>query len=77
MISITGLDAIDKALRALPETVQHRVLSAAHYAAARPVVEREKSLVAVDRGVLRDSIGAVKLRQNNMFVNFTLNYFLE
>lgn len=62
-VSITGIPAIDKALKALPETVQHRVLSAAHYAAAKPVVEKEKSLVPVDRGVLRDSIGAVKLSQ--------------
>ncbi len=63
MIDVKGLAEIQQALKALPETVQHRVMSAANYAAAKPMVEKEKSLVAVDTGLLRSSIGAVKLSQ--------------
>lgn len=61
MISITGLDAIDKVLKALPETVQNSVLASAHYMAAKPLVAAEKSLAPV--GATRnlvDSIGAYK-----------------
>jgi HK97 gp10 family phage protein len=62
MISITGLKEIDNVLKHLSDNVQHRVLSAAHYAAAKPLVEKERQLAP--RGVtgnLKESIGAVKV----------------
>jgi hypothetical protein len=60
-VSITGEKAIDEILRALPRELTHQVLGAAHFAAAKPLVEREKLLAPEGpTGNLVDSIGAVK-----------------
>lgn len=61
-VSITGAKEIDSLLRALPKEMTHQVLGAAHFAAAKPLVEREKLLAPEGpTGNLVDSIGAVKI----------------
>lgn len=58
MISITGLKEIDRTLKALPKELQHKLLTQAHRAAAKPLVEREKLLAPEGpTGTLIDSIG--------------------
>lgn len=60
-ISITGAKEIDTLLRTLPNELTHQVLGAAHMAAAKPLVEKEKSLAPEGlTGNLVDSIGAVR-----------------
>lgn len=62
MISITGDKAIDNILRHLPEAVDHRVMSAANFRAARHFVDAEKLLAPEGpNGYLVDSIGAIKV----------------
>jgi hypothetical protein len=62
MITVKGLTEINKVLKTLPESVQHRFLTAANYAAAKPLVEKEKLLAPEGpTGNLVDSIGAVKV----------------
>lgn len=62
MISITGEKAIDDLLRNLPQAVTHSILGSAHFAAAKPLIEKEKQLVPTgDTDNLIDSIGAYKL----------------
>lgn len=60
--SITGDKAIDAVLKNLPKALSQSVLSTAHAAAAKPLVEREK-LTAPEgpTGNLVDSIGVVKI----------------
>jgi HK97 gp10 family phage protein len=60
-ISITGVKEIDNVLREMPKALQHSVLSAAHAAAAKPLVTRMQ-LTAPEgpTGNLVDSIGIVK-----------------
>lgn len=61
MISVTGIREIDRVLKELPKQMQHSVLSAAHAAAAKPLVEKAK-LTAPEgpTGNLVDSIGVSK-----------------
>jgi HK97 gp10 family phage protein len=62
MISVTGDKAIDDVLRNLPRELTHKVLGAAHLAAAKPLIEREHRLAPVgETGNLADSIGGVKV----------------
>lgn len=61
MVSMTGAKEIDSVLKALPNTLTHKVLGAAHLAAARPLIDREHRLAPVGKtGALADSIGGVK-----------------
>jgi hypothetical protein len=61
-VSVTGAKEIDSLLLAMPMELNHQVLSAAHFAAAKPLVEREKLLAPEGpTGNLVDSIGAVKV----------------
>lgn len=61
MISVTGVKEIDRVLKELPKQMQHSILSAAHAAAAKPLVEKAK-LTAPEgpTGNLVDSIGISK-----------------
>lgn len=61
-LRLTGHEDIDKVLRGLPKQLTHRVLQAAHRAAAKPLVEAEK-LTAPEgpTGRLVDSIGIVNI----------------
>lgn len=60
-VSLTGAKEIDDLLKALPKQLTHQVLGAAHVAAAKPLVEREKLLAPEGpTGNLVDSIGAVR-----------------
>lgn len=60
-LSVTGDKQIDDVLRGLPAQVTHQVLSTAHAAAAKPLIEKEKLLAPEGpEGNLVDSIGAVK-----------------
>ena len=62
MISITGLKEIDQVLKNLPKEMSHKVLGSAHFAAAKPLVEKEKLLAPEGpTGNLVDSIGATRL----------------
>lgn len=59
--TITGYQEIDNVLKALPRELTHQVLGAAHFAAAKPLVEREKLLAPEGpTGNLVDSIGAIR-----------------
>lgn len=61
-ISVTGVKEIDRVLRGLPKEISHKVQQAAHVAAAKPLVEREKLLAPEGpTGRLVDSIGAVRV----------------
>jgi hypothetical protein len=60
-LSVVGLKEIDNAIKNLPLALQHSTLQAAHAAAAKPLVEREKLLAPEGpTGKLVDSIGIVK-----------------
>lgn len=60
-ISITGVKEIDRTLRNLPKELSHQILGAAHMAASKPLVEKEKLLAPEGPdGALVDSIGAMK-----------------
>jgi HK97 gp10 family phage protein len=60
-ISLTGAKEIDKVLLGLPAQLSHPILQAAHAAAAKPLIEKEKLLAPEGpNGDLVDSIGAVK-----------------
>lgn len=59
-ISVTGAREIDQALKMMPTVLQHSTLGAAHLDAGKLFIEREKQLVPVDDGELRDSIGGIK-----------------
>jgi HK97 gp10 family phage protein len=62
MISVTGVKEIDRVLSELPKQMQHTILSAAHTAAAKPLVERAKGLAPEGpTGNLVDSIGVSKV----------------
>ena len=61
-ISITGQKEIDNVLRMMPRELSHAVLGAAHLAAAKPLIEKEKLLAPEGpTGNLVDSIGGVKM----------------
>jgi HK97 gp10 family phage protein len=61
MISVTGVQEIDKVLKELPKQMTHTILGAAHAGAAKPLVERAKLLAPEGpTGNLVDSIGVVK-----------------
>ncbi len=60
-ISITGIAEIDKVLKGLPDQMTHTVLSQAHTAASKVLVERAKLLAPEGpSGHLVDSIGTEK-----------------
>lgn len=60
-ISVTGAREIDQVLKNLPDAVSHKVMSAAHAIAAKPLVEREKSLAPMGpTGNLIESIGVIR-----------------
>lgn len=60
-ISFTGVREIDRTLRNLPKELSHQILGAAHLAASKPLVEKEKLLAPEGpTGNLVDSIGAMK-----------------
>lgn len=60
-LSVTGVKEIDSVLKALPKELSHKVLGAAHLAAAKPLIEKEKLLAPEGpTGNLVDSIGGVK-----------------
>jgi HK97 gp10 family phage protein len=60
-ISVTGVKEIDACLKAMPAALTHKVLGTAHADAAKPLVQREKSLAPVgSTHNLVDSIGVVK-----------------
>lgn len=60
-VRVTGFKEIDQVLKGLPQQLSHKVLQAAHMAAAKPLIEAEK-LGAPEgpTGNLVDSIGAIK-----------------
>ena len=59
---LNGDKEVREVLKRLPDAVQHRILSAANFAAAKPLVEKEKLLAPEGpTGNLVDSIGAVKI----------------
>lgn len=62
MITISGVQEIDKVLSELPMIMTHNILGSAHLLAAKPLVEKEK-LTAPEgpTGNLVDSIGAYKI----------------
>lgn len=60
-LSVTGVKEIDAVLRGLPLQVTHQILSSAHLAAAKPLIEKEKLLAPEGpTGNLVDAIGGVK-----------------
>lgn len=60
-ISLTGVKEIDGLLKAMPKELTHQVLGAAHLAAAKPLIEKEKLLAPEGpTGNLVDSIGGIK-----------------
>ncbi len=60
-MSVTGVKEIDAVLTGLPLQVTHNILGAAHFAAAKPLIEKEKLLAPEGpEGNLVDSIGAIK-----------------
>lgn len=62
MISITGIQEIDRVLKELPKQMTHTILSTAHAAAAKPLVQKEKLLAPEGpTGNLVDSIGVSKV----------------
>lgn len=61
-VSFSGAKEIDQLLISLPKELTHQFLGAAHYAAAKPLVERDKLLAPEGpTGNLVDSQGAVKV----------------
>jgi len=64
-VTILGMDAILKKLKVLPERVQKNVLVGAIRASAKPMIKEAKSLVPVDSGTLKKSIGIVKNRSKD------------
>src|SRR5687767_1788994 len=60
-VSVTGVKEIDNVLKAMPLAVTHKVLGAAHLAAAKPLIQREKQLAPIDEGDLSESIGGEKV----------------
>jgi hypothetical protein len=60
-VRVTGYKEIDQVFVGLPKQLSHKVLQAAHMAAAKPLIEAEK-LGAPEgpTGNLVDSIGAIK-----------------
>lgn len=60
-IQLTGVKEIDSVLKGLPDQINHRVLQAAHADAAKPLVDRAKTLAPNGRTFnLEKSIGVVK-----------------
>ena len=59
---MTGLDALDKALKKLESKVQRRVLNKAARAGARVVQKRAKALAPVRTGALRRAIRVVTMK---------------
>jgi hypothetical protein len=60
-VSVTGVQAIDKALSGMQKEMTHTILGQAHAAAAKPLIEKEKLLAPEGpTGGLIDSIGATK-----------------
>ena len=59
-VSVTGVKEIDSVLKALPAAVSHKVLGAAHLAAAKPLIQRETQLAPILSGDLSESIGGEK-----------------
>lgn len=59
-LSVTGAEEIDAVLRGLPLLYTHRVLQAAHADAAKPMIERERSLAPRRSGRLAKSVGSTK-----------------
>lgn len=60
-MSVTGVREIDRVLKEMPRQLTHTTLSAAHAAAAKPLITKAQ-LIAPEgpTGNLIDSIGAVK-----------------
>jgi len=60
-ISVTGDKELDSKLKAMSAKMSHSVLGAAHYAAAKPLIEKARLLAPEGpNGYLVDSIGAIK-----------------
>src|ERR1700754_827425 len=60
-LSVTGVKEIDKVLKAWPKELSHSALGAAHLAAAKPLIEKEKLMAPEGpNGNLVDSIGGIK-----------------
>jgi len=60
-VSITGDKGIDNVLKNLGKELNHSILGAAHLAAAKPLIERERSLAPVGLTKnLQNSIGGTK-----------------
>lgn len=64
-VEILGMDAILKKLKILPERVQKNVLVGAVRASAKPMIKEAKSLVPVESGTLKKSIGIRKRRSKD------------
>lgn len=61
MIELEGFDDIKKVLNGLPAQLNHKVLQAANFEAAKPLVDKAKSLAPEGpTGRLIDSIGVTK-----------------
>ena len=60
MITVTGVNEIDKFLKGLPAKYSHRIVQAANAKAAKPLINAEKLLAPKSEGDLRDSIGVKK-----------------
>lgn len=57
---VKGYKELYTVLQQLPLALSHEVIGKANVDAAKPLIEREKELVRVDKGVLKESIGAVR-----------------
>lgn len=70
VLSVTGVREIDNVLKAWPRDLTHKTLGAAHLAAAKPLIEKEKLLAPEGpTGHLVDSISGEKVaiaRANNI-----------
>ena len=62
MSDVRGMNELLKNLKDLPEKVQKRVLVGAVRAAAKPIVKEAKSLVPVEHGTLKESIGITRFK---------------
>lgn len=60
-ISYSGIKEVDDLFKEMPKVVSHRVLGAAHVAAAKPLINAAYFGVQLKSGRLAQSIGAIKL----------------
>jgi hypothetical protein len=60
-MSFSGVDEIDRVLKGLPLQLTHKILSAAHADAAKPIIPIAQARVNRRKGGLQNSIGVEKI----------------